>query len=98
MVMHENSQKFLKFDTDIRKLVLSNHDLEFTLFFVESSCDILQNDYQILKSDQPIKLKLANFSLVYKIFYISICFPYLNLDKYDLEDYLEEEEENNFLY
>ncbi len=77
--MHENSHKFLKYDHDLKKLLLSNHDSENTLFSVEPSREILKNDDQILKSGQPVKLKVASFSLIHQDLFLCIHFPNSNL-------------------
>jgi len=73
--MHENSQKFLKFDNDAKKLVLSNHDSEYSLFQIDQHSEIMINDDQILKSGQPIKLKVASFEEANKNLYLSLTFP-----------------------
>jgi len=83
MLMHENSQKFLKYDPKTKKLILSNHDSEYTLFMIEQKCEIMTNNDQILKAGQPIKLKLASFEEANKNLYLSLNFP---MQKYNDSD------------
>ena len=68
--MHENTHKFLKFDVIKKKLVLSNHDSDNTIFMIEQGGEIMQNDNQIIKSGQSIKFKLA--SQLHKNLYLSL--------------------------
>lgn len=75
MLMHENSNKFLKFDPIKKNLTLSNHDNELTLFQIEQYSDILINDNQCLKSGQPIRIKVASFHYANKNLYFSLHFP-----------------------
>jgi len=78
MLMHENSHKFLKYDHELKKFLLSNHDSENTLFIVEPSREIMKNDDQILKSGQPVKLKVASFSHVHQDLFLCIHFTNKN--------------------
>ena len=73
--MHENSQKFLRYDGEQKRLILSNHDSEYSLFQIDQHSEILINDDQILKSGQPIKIKVASFEEANKNLYLSINFP-----------------------
>jgi hypothetical protein len=81
MLMHESSQRFVKFDPDTKRLTLSNHDSEYSLFSIEPYCEIMINDNQILKSGQPIKLKVASFSYANKNLYFSLQFPYYAIEE-----------------
>jgi hypothetical protein len=81
MLMHESSQRFVKFDPETKRLTLSNHDSEFSLFSIEPFCEIMTNDNQILKSGQPIKLKVASFTYANKNLYFSLQFPYIAEEK-----------------
>jgi hypothetical protein len=81
MLMHESSQRFVKFDPETKRLTLSNHDSEFSLFSIEPYCEIMTNDNQVLKSGQPIKLKVASFTYANKNLYFSLQFPYIAEEK-----------------
>lgn len=76
MLMHENTRMFVKFLPQSKKLTLSNHDSEATLFSVEPASEIMLNDNQILKTGQPIKLKIAWFTYANQNLYFGIRFPY----------------------
>jgi len=73
--MHESTHKFLKYQTETKKLVLSNHDSEDTIFMIDQGGEIMQNDNQIVKSGQPIRLKVASFNNLHKQLYLSLYFP-----------------------
>ena len=89
MLMHENTHKFLKYQNETKKLVLSNHDSEDTIFMIDQGGDIMQNDNQIVKSGQPIRLKVASFNNLHKNLYLSLYFPLSDeeIDE-DKEDFL----------
>ena len=76
MLMHENTRMFVKFIPQSKKLTLSNHDSEATLFSVEPASEIMLNDNQILKTGQPIKLKIAWFTYANQNLFFGIRFPY----------------------
>ncbi len=96
ILMHENSQKFLKYNSETKKLILSNHDSDYTLFQVEKESDILINDNLYLKSGQPLKLKVASFNDDNKNLYISLTFP-IHDDLTEEKERLKFEMENNNL-
>ena len=76
MLMHENTKMFVKFVPQTKILTLSNHDSDATLFSVEPASEIMLNDDQILKTGQPIKLKIAWFTYANQNLYFGIRFPY----------------------
>ena len=76
MLMHENTKMFVKFVPSSKTLTLSNHDSDATLFSVEPASEIMLNDDQILKTGQPIKLKIAWFTYANQNLYFGIRFPY----------------------
>lgn len=76
MLMHESSNKFIKFNFINKSITLTDNDSELTLFQVEPSNEIIINDNQILKSGQGIRLKVASFQYSSNNLYISLHFPF----------------------
>ena len=98
MLMHENTRMFVKFIPQSKKLTLSNHDSEATLFSVEPASEIMLNDNQILKTGQPIKLKIAWFTYANQNLFFGIRFPYSgdeNRKVTEANNYNEEDEKSN---
>ena len=76
MLMHENTRTFIKFLPHNRKLTLSNHDSDATVFSLEPASEIMYNDNQIIKTGQPVKIKIAWFTYENQGLYFSLRFPY----------------------
>ena len=86
MLMHENTKMFIKFVPSTKTLTLSNHDSEATLFSVETANEIMLNDNQILKSGQPLKLRIAWFQYANQNLYYGLRFNYENENKLKQDD------------
>ena len=76
MLMHENSHMFIKYVNSTKSLTFSNHDGDATLFSVEPATEIMLNDDQILKSGQPIRLKVAGFNYASQNLFFGLSIPY----------------------
>ena len=72
--MHENSQKFLKYDITAKKLILSNHDSDYCLFSIENYRSSINSDNLYVKSGHPIKLKAASFHEANQNLFVSLRF------------------------
>ena len=76
MLLHENTRTFIKYLPHNKKLTLSNHDSEATVFSLEPASEIMYNDNQIIKTGQPVKIKIAWFTYENQGLYFSLRFPY----------------------
>ncbi len=94
MLMHENTKMFIKFVPSTKTLTLSNHDSEATLFSVETANEIMLNDNQILKSGQPLRLRIAWFQYANQNLYYGLRFNFENENKLKQDD----DFENNHNY
>ena len=96
MLMHENTQMFIQYVNSTKSLTFSNHDGEATLFSFEPASEIMLNDDKILKSGQPIRLKVAGFNYASQNLFFGLSTPYSSLNKQkevaEVEDNIEEEE------
>ena len=94
MLMHENTQMFIQYVNSTKSLTFSNHDSDATLFSFEPASEIMLNDNKILKSGQPIRLKVAGFNYASQNLFFGLSSPYysLNKQKEEIEENMEEEE------
>ena len=76
MLMHDNTHMFIQYVNSTKSLTFSNHDGDATLFSVEPATEIMLNDNQILKSGQPIRLKVAGFNYASQNLYFGLSVPY----------------------
>ena len=97
MLMHENTQMFIQYANSTKSLTFSNHDSDATLFSFEPASEIMLSDNKILKSGQPIRLKVAGFNYASQNLFFGLSSPYysLNKQKEEAEENMEEEEEEN---
>ena len=99
MLMHEKTQMFIQYVNSTKSLTFSNHDGDATLFSFEPATEIMLNDNKILKSGQPIRLKVAGFNYANQNLFFGLSTPYsMNKREEEEEDEdkqgNEEEEEN----
>ena len=96
MLMHENTQMFIQYVNSTKSLTFSNHDGDATLFSFEPASEIMLNDDKILKSGQPIRLKVAGFKFASQNLFFGLSTPYSSLNKQkevaEIEENMEEEE------
>ena len=96
MLMHENTQMFIQYVNSTKSLTFSNHDGDATLFSFEPATEIMLNDNKILKSGQPIRLKVAGFNYASQNLFFGLSTPYSSSNKQkEAEENLEEEEEKD---
>ena len=99
MLMHEKTQMFIQYVNSTKSLTFSNHDGDATLFSFEPATEIMLNDNKILKSGQPIRLKVAGFNYANQNLFFGLSTPYSTLNKKveeeDDEDNQGKEEEEN---
>ena len=97
MLMHENTQMFIQYVNSTKSLTFSNHDGDATLFSFEPASEIMLNDDKILKSGQPIRLKIAGFNYASQNLFFGLSTPYSSLNKQkevaEVEDNMEEDED-----
>ena len=94
MLMHDNTHMFIKYVNSTKSLTFSNHDGDATLFSVEPATEIMLNDNQILKSGQPIRLKVAGFNYASQNLYFGLSDPYTSSTKAENNDNIIENNEN----
>ncbi len=76
MLMHEKTQMFIQYVNSTKSLTFSNHDGDATLFSFEPATEIMLNDNKILKSGQPIRLKVAGFNYANQNLFFGLSTPY----------------------
>ena len=97
MLLHENTRTFIKYLPHNKKLTLSNHDSEATVFSLEPASEIMYNDNQIIKTGQPIKIKVAWFTYENQGLYFSLRFTYSAKTKMSSNNTLEDKTNLNHI-
>ena len=95
MLMHENSHMFIKYVNSTKSLTFTNHDGDATLFSVEPATEIMLNDNQILKSGQPIRLKVAGFNNASQNLFFGLSVPYSSSNRNKEKEILNDNDDSS---